>query len=105
MKCVKCGNELKEGQKFCMKCGTPVSANPQSQPAAKQKDAPAVCSKCGNPLIPGKKFCMKCGTPVSAAPQQNHAQSGEKGWFTDGVRAVANAVTGGALNRDIERQQ
>ena len=48
---------------------------------------------------------MKCGTPVSAAPQQPQGQSGEKGWFTDGVRAVANAVTGGALNRDIERQQ
>ena len=48
---------------------------------------------------------MKCGTPVSAVPQQPQAQSGQKGWFTDGVRAVANAVTGGALNRDIERQQ
>jgi len=96
--CSKCGNELKDGQKFCMKCGTPVSANPQ-QAAVKQ--APAVCAKCGNPLNPGQKFCMKCGTPVSAAPQQ----SGEKGWFTDGVRTVANAVTGGALNRDIERQQ
>lgn len=103
-KCLKCGNELKDGQKFCMKCGTPVSANPQ-QAVAKQVTAPAVCAKCGNPLNPGQKFCMKCGTPVAAAPQQTPQQSGEKGWFTDGVRAVANAVTGGALNRDIERQQ
>ena len=101
MKCIKCGSELKDGQKFCMKCGTPVSANPQPA-AAKQTGAPAVCAKCGNPLKPGQKFCMKCGTPVAAAPKQ---QPGEKGWFTDGVRAVANAVTGGALNRDIERQQ
>ena len=46
---------------------------------------------------------MKCGTPVASAPKQT--QSSDKGWFTDGVRAVANAVTGGALNRDIERQQ
>ena len=105
MKCSKCGNEMKEGQKFCMKCGAPASANPQVQTASKQMDAPAVCSKCGNPLIPGKKFCMKCGTPVGVATQQPQGQSGEKGWFTDGVRAVANAVTGGALNRDIERQQ
>ena len=103
-KCVKCGNELKDGQKFCMKCGTPVSANLQTA-ATKQVDTPAVCAKCGNPLLPGKKFCMKCGTPVSAAPQQPQAQPGQKGWFTDGVRAVANAVTGGALNRDIEREQ
>ena len=100
-KCLKCGSELKEGQKFCMKCGTPVSTNPK-QPAAKQMTA-AVCSKCGNPLKPGQKFCMKCGTPVASAPRQT--QSNDKGWFTDGVRAVANAVTGGALNRDIAREQ
>lgn len=78
-----------------------MSANPQ-QPAAKQMTA-AVCSKCGNPLKPGQKFCMKCGTPVASAPKQT--QSGDKGWFTNGVRAVANAVTGGALNRDIQREQ
>ncbi len=100
-KCLKCGSELKEGQKFCMKCGTPVSTNPK-QPAAKQMTA-AVCSKCGNPLKPGQKFCMKCGMPVASAPKQT--QSNDKGWFTDGVRAVANAVTGGALNRDIAREQ
>lgn len=46
---------------------------------------------------------MKCGTPVASAPKQT--QSGDKGWFTNGVRAVANAVTGGALNRDIQREQ
>ena len=100
-KCLKCGSELKEGQKFCMKCGTPVGTNPK-QPAAKQMTA-AVCSKCGNPLKPGQKFCMKCGTPVASTPKQT--QSNDKGWFTDGVRAVANAVTGGALNRDIAREQ
>lgn len=46
---------------------------------------------------------MKCGTPVASAPKQT--QSNDKGWFTEGVRAVANAVTGGALNRDIAREQ
>ena len=105
LKCSKCGSELKDGQKFCMKCGTPVSINTQNQPVAKQTDTLTICSKCGSPLKPGQKFCMKCGTPVSAAPQQPQVQPGQKGWFTDGVRAVANAVTGGALNRDIERQQ
>lgn len=100
-KCLKCGSELKEGQKFCMKCGQPVSANLQAT-IPKQDTFSAVCTKCGNPLNPGQKFCMKCGTPVAVAQK---AQPGEKGWFTDGVRAVANAVTGGALNRDIERQQ
>ena len=103
-KCSKCGNEIQDGQKFCMKCGNPVSAT-NNKTASSTFETPKVCSKCGNPLNPGQKFCMKCGTPVSAAPQQPQAQLGQKGWFTDGVRAVANAVTGGALNRDIERQQ
>ena len=102
MKCTKCGSELKEGQKFCTKCGTPVSVNPQV--VSKEIPAAAVCAKCGSPLKPGQKFCTKCGTPAFA-PQQTKSQSGEKGWFTDGVRAVANAVTGGALNRDIAREQ
>lgn len=101
-KCSKCGSELKEGQKFCMKCGTPATAN---SPVAvkRQPIEAAVCANCGNPLKPGQKFCMKCGTPVASAPKQT--QSNDKGWFTDGVRAVANAVTGGALNRDIAREQ
>ena len=103
-KCLKCGNEIQEGQKFCMKCGTPVSADNNKRASSTIKE-PLVCSKCGNPLNPGQKFCMKCGTPVGAAPQQPQAQPGQKGWFTDGVRAVANAVTGGALNLDIEREQ
>lgn len=102
IKCSKCGSELKEGQKFCMKCGTPATAN---SPVAvkRQPIEAAVCANCGNPLKPGQKFCMKCGTPVASAPKQT--QSNDKGWFTDGVRAVANAVTGGALNRDIAREQ
>ena len=100
MKCSKCGVELKEGQKFCTRCGNPVNTNPR--PASKQVDSSPVCPKCGTPLKPGQKFCTKCGTPVAADPQ---GQPGQKGWFTDGVRAVANAVTGDNLNREIAREQ
>lgn len=100
MKCSKCGAEVKESQKFCVKCGTPVRVTPQ--PAAKQQAAPAACPKCGNPVKPGQKFCVKCGTPLSSLPK---AQPEEKGWFTNGVRSVANAITGGNLNREIAREQ
>lgn len=103
MKCSKCGAELKSGQKFCTKCGTPVNVNNQPQAAAKQMAAVVKCNKCGAELKPGQKFCTKCGTPVTVNPQQG--KPGDKGWFTDGVRAVANAVTGGRLNRDIAREQ
>ena len=105
-KCPKCGNDVKEGQKFCMKCGTPLNIQPQKNVS---EESSVACPKCGNPIKPGQKFCMKCGTPLivkthSQSPV-DQAQPSQKGWFTDGVRAVANAVTGGAMNRDIEREQ
>ena len=94
--CPKCGKEVKPGMKFCMGCGAPLAAQPA------QKSMPVnVCPKCGAEVKPGMKFCMKCGAPVA----QPAAGAGEKGWFTDGVRAVANAITGGQMNRDIQREQ
>ena len=48
MNCAKCGNPLKEGQRFCTVCGTPVLC----------------CGKCGKPLKEGQKFCTACGMPV-----------------------------------------
>ena len=98
--CTKCGAELKLGAKFCTKCGNPVSATPTASAAPKA----AMCQQCGAPLKPGAKFCTKCGAPAAQQPQQG-GQPGEKGWFTDGVRAVGNFITGGQLNRDIQREQ
>ena len=101
--CSKCGNELKPGAKFCMKCGTPVAAAPAAQAKSVGGD---VCPQCGKALKPGAKFCMGCGAKLGQpAAQQPAAQAEQKGWFTDGVRAVANAVTGGQLNRDIANEQ
>ena len=68
MNCTKCGNELKPGQKFCTKCGTPVVA---AATATESKAIGTTCPNCGNALKPGQKFCTKCGSPVAATrPQQ-----------------------------------
>ena len=96
--CKKCGKKLEAGNKFCMYCGTPVSVDNNAT-----TKATAVCSKCGRALQPGNKFCMYCGNRVEM--QQPPVQPAEKGWFTNGVRAVANAITGGQLNRDIQQEQ
>ncbi len=53
MKCEKCGAELREGAKFCTKCGA------KAGPAAD-----AFCGECGAKLKPGDAFCPECGTPV-----------------------------------------
>jgi hypothetical protein len=47
---------------------------------------------------------MGCGATI-AQTSQPAAHAETKGWFTDGVRTVANFVTGGQLNRDIQREQ
>ena len=101
MTCTKCGSELKPGARFCTKCGTPVSAPVEQMKSASQSMS---CPKCGKALKPGARFCTGCGAPVGQGGQAG-AQAGEKGWFTDGVRAVANFVTGGQLNRDIQQEQ
>ena len=101
MTCTKCGSELKPGAKFCTKCGTPVSA-PMDQ--MKSVTPPMACPKCGKALKPGARFCTGCGTPVAQGGQQA-GQPDQKGWFTDGVRAAANFITGGQLNRDIQNEQ
>ena len=45
--CVKCGQPLTPGAKFCPQCGAKQEAQ--------------VCVKCGAPLQAGAKFCPECG--------------------------------------------
>ena len=54
MICPNCNAELREGAKFCAKCGQKVAqAN--------------TCISCGAELRPGAKFCAKCGTRQASA--------------------------------------
>lgn len=101
--CNKCGNVLKPGAKFCTKCGSPVTASADKQ----MSPSGDLCPQCKKPLKPGAKFCTSCGAKImqQGTVQSNPVQAEQKGWFTDGVRAVANVLTGGQLNRDIAREQ
>ena len=101
--CNKCGNVLKPGAKFCTKCGSPVTASADQQMSSSDD----FCPQCKKPLKPGAKFCTLCGAKImqQGTVQCDSVQAEQKGWYTDGVRAVANALTGGQLNRDIAREQ
>ncbi len=46
--CRKCGVRLKEGDKFCAECGTPVKAE-------------NICSNCQSENVVGAKYCASCG--------------------------------------------
>ncbi len=79
--CKHCGNEIKEGTKFCAKCGTPTGV------ATSVPSDAWVCPACGHENKKGK-FCAKCGggkpeetatapaeTPI--APVETPAQASE----------------------------
>lgn len=61
--CKNCGADLKEGARFCIKCGTKVdeSANTVTQNPAPQKRH---CINCGKELSDTARFCTGCGTKI-----------------------------------------
>lgn len=100
--CSKCGAELQNGAKFCMKCGTPCAGIPVKNKSIPQRPQPLVANGPQRPQMPQTPQ----GPTRPQMPQAPQVPSGtNKGFFTDAVRTVANAVTLGGLNRDIERER
>lgn len=79
--CSKCGEQIPNNAKFCLKCGAKVEVETNDNTlkcpkcgaiVAKGKfclecGAPLekVCSNCGAKLIDGAKFCLECGTKIN----------------------------------------
>ena len=97
--CKKCGATLQPGMKFCTKCGQPVSLQPQApqKPHAPQPVRPQAPVMPQRPMQPQRPVIPQA--PTTQSPQPS------KGMFTNAVRSVANAMTGGALNRQIAEEQ
>ncbi len=68
MICPNCGAEIKDGSKFCNKCGFKIEV----QPVAEHIEN-ITCANCGVALAPGAKFCKRCGTPVAPTVVQEKA--------------------------------
>lgn len=60
MRCVNCGNRIKDDFEFCPKCGTKVIRE-------------LVCQKCGTVNDPDSLFCKKCGSALN-----EHVKTEEK---------------------------
>lgn len=58
MNCPKCNSEVRDGAKFCTKCG-------QKMEVAQD------CPQCGASLKPGAKFCTKCGCKLGVTQISN----------------------------------
>jgi hypothetical protein len=50
MRCPRCDADTPDGAKFCIECGTPLTAR---------------CPQCGADMLPRAKFCAECGKPVT----------------------------------------
>ncbi len=55
MKCNNCGNELKQGARFCTKCGT-------------KTETAYCCAQCKTKLDPDDMFCPECGAKRDGEP-------------------------------------
>lgn len=101
--CLKCGATLQPGMPFCTKCGAPCTSE-SNKSVAPQRPQPLRPSDPKAPVLPQRpQMPQRPSAPL--APAQPQMSGSDKGFFTDAVRSVANAVTGGALNREIAREQ
>jgi predicted amidophosphoribosyltransferase len=64
MYCSRCGNETKENEVYCEKCGYKL---PQQVAAIEQR----FCIKCGAELRKEEKFCSSCGTRIGETALEN----------------------------------
>jgi hypothetical protein len=75
MKCVKCGEKIRESSNFCFKCGA--------------KTVKEYCTYCGSTLEQFANFCSVCGTNVPRqrenypADQNLVTQSAEYGYYNE----------------------
>ena len=107
--CKKCGAMLQPGMKFCTKCGQPIDLQPQVPTSPQgmnkpQRPQPLKAMAPQRPLQPQRPV-MPQRPQMPQAPHAPQSPQGNKGMFTNAVRSVANAMTGGALNRQIAEEQ
>src|SRR6266851_4545158 len=60
MRCPSCGNETREGARFCDTCGVPIAAR---------------CAACGTLNRSSAQFCDGCGAPLTVS--RNVSSPGE----------------------------
>lgn len=70
MNCGKCGQALREGVRFCEKCGArvaeppPAPSAPPTPPAAAGPVKVRLCGNCGSSVISTARTCKWCGASL-----------------------------------------
>ena len=73
MHCSGCGNDNREGRKFCAHCGQPLKL---------------ACTSCGAPNEPEERFCGDCGASLADQAQAAAVQSPRAASNPPGIRAA-----------------
>ena len=60
--CKNCGEEIKEGAKFCSRCGNPLTDKTPKSTNRQNNITGTPCPKCGSLVPLGNIACTKCGS-------------------------------------------
>lgn len=82
MNCKNCGANIKEGARFCPKCGAEVTLQEQNT-----EQEITYCAKCGAANKPGATFCTKCGQKI-----EKKKKKGKKKMWLILMGAVAGLI-------------
>lgn len=80
MRCIKCGNELFDGAKFCKYCGTLVqdTIDAQTEKGRRKKAEDRIqCPVCGTMVKQGNVFCTYCGEVLPPQGKTAYLGKGE----------------------------
>lgn len=125
MECPRCGyKNILPSATFCPKCGQPLGQGASqmkgAQPMPSRPSAPKMPQRPSRPVQPQRPMAagapvppdgtkaarpMQPGRPVQPVRPQQPGSDAQKGFMANLGRAVGNFVSGGALNRDIQRQR
>ncbi len=64
VRCEKCGAQLTENAKFCVKCGAKVEIKPVVNSEVFK------CPKCGKELTKDSRFCVECGAQLQPKTEE-----------------------------------
>ena len=108
MKCENCGNEVREGAKFCSKCGSNILEQQEDHSGkhnVHETKTEKRCVNCGNVLREESKFCPKCGSSTLEQKEdvstlkdeeKDKAEQSKGTFYFEKVKMIPVIASGGA---------
>ena len=95
--CPKCGKELADGTRFCIKCGTKIESQPVSEEMIK-------CPKCEKLAAKGTRFCVVCGTALTEEAKETDAKTAAADQEAGSKTATADMEAQAAREEEAKAQ-